>query len=129
MVADTRLPPASVTATSPSSASASSAVTTRPDFQTKPDDSARGERTETIEVATGVTRPESEAERAVSSVRSGVAGIGISLGADPNVRMPAAVAYCPCGQAKETQSRSATSILLVLHLFRTGDCSAGPLGR
>src|SRR5262249_60906092 len=99
IVARTRLPPAIVTATSPSSASASSAVTIRPGFHANPDDSARCEWTDTTDAAAAPTTPAREAESVVSEVRSGIAGIGISLNVIPNMRMPALAAYCPGGEA------------------------------
>src|SRR5262249_50082751 len=91
------LPPARVAAISPSSASASSAVTISPVFHTNPEDTERWDRTVTTEGVASATRVRSDADSASKGVRLAVALMGPLQNGDPTVRMPERSAYCPDG--------------------------------
>ena len=84
--------------TSPSSASASSAVTINPGRHTKPDDS---ERCDLIDMMLGPTFATSEASEEESSARERCAEADIRVlqrGSGLYVRSAQPLAYCPDGQ-------------------------------
>src|SRR6185437_13601866 len=86
MVAGRVVPSLSLIATSPSSASASSAVTTRPAFQTKPEARERCEWTETMAGAVLATMSETAEERearVVGSVMARLQRVVSNLGVAP----------------------------------------------
>src|SRR5882724_6032227 len=95
MVAGRVVPSASTIETSPSSASASSAVTTRPGFQTKPDARARCECTEMIAGAVFATMPDRADEK---EDRMAWSVMGNSNRVDPNLGTPDGFRNWPNGQ-------------------------------
>src|SRR5262249_59982427 len=83
IVAGRTAPSESLIATSPSSASISSAVMTRPGFQTKPVARERRERTETIDGAALAATPASADEREARIVAVGSDMGNLQSGLDP----------------------------------------------
>src|SRR6266404_2688210 len=104
MLPDRAVPSASLIEISPSSANASSAVTTRPGFQTKPEARDRCECTETID---GVARATTLATAEESEERTAALGSVMAktpVGADPNLGSAEALRNYPDGQEHALQA-------------------------
>src|SRR5260370_22637112 len=104
MLPDRAVPSASLIEISPSSANASSAVTTRPGFQTKPEARDRCECTETID---GVARATTLATAEESEERTPALGSVMAktpVGADPNLGSAEALRNYPDGHEHALQA-------------------------